>query len=258
MTTKTIIRTLCLLLCMAIAPNLGAQELEEPYLMWESILLTPDYEELADLQKGMSAHNKKFHTEGPNAVTVFNIVTGPNAGKLVWVMGPMMFRHNDERPQDKAHDADWRDNVMPYIEDLETVEYWRKDAKIEVPFASENTSPGDYPLLMVRYHEVNPGKGYAMQRLFGQIADAIKSMEMDSPWGVYYNEFRQGYTIGRHIATIGFFKNWTELDRDVNFREYFEKTHGDNAWQPFVDEMDATFSNSWDEIWQYNADLSGK
>ena len=89
------------------------------------------------------------------------------------------------------------------------------------------------------------------------MSETVKAMDGENPWGVYTNEFQQGFTIGRHIATVGFMKNWAELDDDDNFKETFIKVHGDNSWRAFLDGMADTFANTWDEIWEYNAELSG-
>ncbi len=82
-------------------------------------------------------------------------------------------------------------------------------------------------------------------------------MDGDNPWGIYYNEFRQG-DLGRHIATVVPLENWAELDDDGNFKKTFLKVHGENSWEPFLENMNDTFSNSWDEIRSFNANLSGQ
>ena len=83
-----------------------------------------------------------------------------------------------------------------------------------------------------------------------KVSETIKSMEGENPWGLYYNEFIQG-DLGRHVATVSFMKTWAEMDEDRNFRKAFEKLHGENSWDNFMDTMDDTFSNRWDEIWVY-------
>lgn len=247
-------------LFMMVAISLGAvltvNAQDDSYTMFESLMLTPDNTKLKALGEAMSKHNKKYHATGPYLARVYNISTGPNAGKLVWEMGPLKFSDLDGRPSKGGHDEDWRDNVMPNIKKMNTVEYWKERSKIS------NTSMLDpnkvtHPLLYIRYREINKGKGSNITRLLKQISETVKAMDGENPWGVYTNEFQQGYTIGRHIATVGFMKNWAELDDDTNFKETFIKVHGDNSWQAFLDGMDDTFANTWDEIWEYNANLSG-
>lgn len=108
--------------------TLNAQEDSKDYEMMESILLTPDYTKLKVLGENMRAHNTKYHNDGPYKASVYNISTGPNTGKLVWMMGPLKYTHLDSRPEVDGHDEDWRDNVMPYIKKNHTGEYWRMDS----------------------------------------------------------------------------------------------------------------------------------
>ena len=108
----------------------------------------------------------------------------------------------------------------------------------------------------MRYDDISDD-AHIINTVFEKISKAVKGMEGDNPWGLYYNMFRQG-DLGRHIATVSFFKNWTEFDEDRNFKEAFLKANGENSWQNFQNQLDATFTNSWDEIWQYNKHMSGQ
>ncbi len=225
--------------------------------MWESFYITPDYTKLKELGEALSAHNKKYHgEEGPHHAIVFNVVSGPNIGKMVWQMGPLKFSHLDSRPSDNGHNEDWRDNVMPYVKKMSHGEYWKQDVEAS---NTEGMSGdiNDTPILHIRFHEVAKDHGYSVDHLLNQISETIKAMDGDNPWGVYDNQFRQGYRIGRHLATVSFLKNYAEYDEPSKFRETFEKVHGEDAWQPFVRGMMDSMSNSWDEIWEYNAELSG-
>lgn len=234
--------------------SLQAQE-DSEYAMWESFYITPDNTKLKALGEAMAKHNKKYHKEGPYSASVYNVVTGPNTGKLVWRMGPLNYSHLDGRPSADGHDEDWRDNVMPNIKKLSTGEYWKQDNKFSNTSMLEGADPVN--ILHVRFWEVEKGKGYQIDHLFQQISNAVKDMDGENPWGVYYNEFRQGYRIGRHIATVMFLDNWAEYDEDDNFKEHFVKVNGENSWKAFDEGMSETFSNSWDEVQEYNATLSG-
>ncbi len=227
------------------------------YNMWESIILTPDNTKLKALGEALAKHNKAYHKTGVYEAKVYNIASGPNAGKIVWEMGPLKFSDLDGRPSKGGHDEDWRDNVMPNIKKMGTVEYWKEDKKLS-NVAMLDPDKVTHPLLYIRYHEVSKGTGSNVNRLLKQISETIKAMDGENPWGVYDNQFRQGYTIGRHIATVGFMKNWAEVDEDNKFKETFLKVNGDDSWDAFIDGMADSFSNSWDEIWEYNAKLSGK
>ena len=232
-----------------------AQEgtMEEP--IWESIMLTPDNTKLKVFGENMRKHNQKYHNAGAHSVTVYTINSGPNTGKLVWMMGPLKFADLDTRPAAGGHDEDWRDNVMPYVKKIESGEYWEQDDKLS------NTSmltPDNsiYPILHVRYWEVNSEHGHSVDRVLKQISDAVKSMEGENPWGVYDNLFRQG-NLGRHLATVGFSKKWAEYDEDPKFKAAFLKVHGNESWDTFILDYDQVLDNSWDEIWVYDKKLSG-
>lgn len=234
-----------------------AQDDPSSYQMWESIVLTPDNTQLKTLGENMRSHNQKYHAKGSaHEATVYHISSGPNAGKLMWEMGPLTFSTLDSRPAEGGHDEDWRDSIMPYIKKMGTVEYWREMDKLSnVGMLDDDNSK--YPILYLRYFEVARGHGYSIDHLLKQMSDAVKGMDGENPWGLYDNQLRQGYDIGRHIAWVSFLKNWAEFDDDNSFKDAFIKVHGESAWDPFLKGMADTFSNSWDEIWVYDKEMSG-
>ncbi len=255
------IKNSILLMCMvAIAfgsmINVQAQDESKDYKMWEDIMLTPDNTKLKVLQENMRKHNMTYHKSGPSKATVYNIASGPNSGNIIWEMGPMMFKHNDTRPGEGGHDADWRDNVMPYIKKIQTIEYWTADKKLNNTEMLDDDN-SKYPIFFVRYYEVMDGPTPGINTFFERISKTVKSLDGVNPWGVYYNEFRQG-DLGRHIATFSFSPNWADFDRDVNWVENFNKVNGENSWQNQQDLYNVTFKNTWDEIWVYNAQMSGQ
>ena len=251
---KNLIASL-LMLFMFVSISFDAKaQSPEPYSMWESIMLTPDYKELKTLQANMRAHNKKYHNKAPYDAQVYNISTGPNAGKIIWQMGPMMLSHNDNRPSEGGHDEDWRDNVMPYIKKMHTAEYWKQDDDL-TNIDAITSNGGEWPILFIRYFELSDDHGYTMKSVFKQASATAKSLNL--PWGLYYNAFLQG-DIGRHVAVVNFHKNWTSIDTPRKFKDGYEKIYGENSWENFMDTVDDTFKNQWDEIWVYNKAMSGK
>ena len=236
--------------------NVNAQEESDDYRMWEDIMLSPDNTKLKVLGDNMRKHNMTYHKEGHFKATVYNIASGPNSGNIIWEMGPLKYSHNDTRPGEGGHDADWRDNVMPYIKKIKTIEYWTADKKLN------NTSmlDGDnskYPIYFVRYYEIADGPTPGIKTFFERISKTVKALDGVNPWGVYYNEFRQG-DLGRHISTWSFSPNWTDFDKDVNWVDTFNKVNGENSWANQQDLYDATFKNSWDEVLVFNAHMSGE
>jgi len=224
--------------------------------MWEMIMLTPDNTKLKVLGENMRKHNQQYHKDGPHQASVWNISSGPNSGKMVWQMGPLGYSHLDSRPSEGGHDEDWRDNVMPYIKKMGSVEYWKADAEFNNTTMLDPTQVS-HPILFIRYYEIEPGMGFSIRTFFGRMHKTVIALDGENPWGLYANEFRQG-DLGRHFADVSFFKNWTEFDKDVKWVETFNKTNGNNSWQNQVNMAQATFKNSWDEIWTYNKNLSGQ
>ncbi len=246
-----------MLMAIAMCFSQSIQAQDDSYTMWENIMITPDNAKLAALTKAMRAHNQKYHANGVYKASVFNISSGPNANNLIWSMGPMMYRHMDARPSEGGHDADWSNNVMPNIKKIQTIEYWsawNADFQNTSMLQSESVT---HPILFLRIWEVNPGQGHNLGTFFERVSKAVKALEGEAPWGIYSNDFIQGIDIGRHFATISFWKNWTEFDKGRgNFREAYEKAN-DNSWQSHLSMRDATFRNWWDEIWVYNKEMSG-
>ncbi|WP_431136453.1 hypothetical protein [Psychroserpens mesophilus] len=251
---KSIASLMMLALMFTFSTTVNAQESED-YTMWQSVMLTPDYTKLKTLGENMRKHNETYHKEGPYKATVFNITAGPNAGSMIWQMGPLMFKHGDDRPGDGGHDADWRDNVMPYIKKIHTIEYWSQDD--EKSNTSMLTSPEfSHPILFIRYFEVSDDHDYTMNNHFKQVSETIKSMPGDNPWGLYYNQFLQG-DLGRHVAGVRFYKDWKDFDKDREFKAAYKKLFGADQWDVFIENINDTFTNQWDEIWVYNKNLSG-
>ena len=250
----------CNLLLMMVAMVFGtvltinAQD-DTSYQMWENIMITPDNTKLKVLGENMRKHNQKYHNAGPHKATVYNITTGPNSGKFIWQMGALTYPDLDTRPAVGGHDEDWRDNIMPYVKKIHTTEYWKGDSKLNNTDMLDGDS-SKYPILFVRVYEVADGPAPGVGFFFERMSKTVKALDGVNPWGVYYNEFRQG-DLGRHIATASFSPNWADFDRDVNWVETFKKVNGENSWQNQINLRNATFSNSWDEIWVYDKNLSG-
>lgn len=255
MTKKNLSFLMMVALVLGTMTSVKAQD-DSKYEMWESIMMTPDYTKLKVLGENMRKHNQKYYKEGAYEAT-YNIATGPNVGKMIWEMGPLTYSFLDKRPSAGGHDEDWRDNVMPYIKKMHTAEYWKEDAKLSNTSMLDGDS-SKHPLLYVRYWEVNPNHDYQINALFKQVSETIKAMEGDNPWGFYDNEMTQGLNIGRHLSTVSFMKNWAEMDKADTFKSTFIKVHGEAAWDSFLKSTQDAFSNSWDEVSEYNATLSGK
>ena len=242
-------RTLALVLLLAL-PLFVIQAQDDGYTMYETIVLEPETEDLAGLMEAMAEHNKTYHNEGAYSAIVWQIATGPNAGKLVWMMGPCTYTDLDGRPAGE-HDTHWANEVMPHIESGGPAEYWRRDDDLS------HTDGQPRPIVAIRYLEIEKGQGYRLQGLLQKLSDAVGASDDDTPWSVYYNEFQQGWDIGRHIALVSGLNTWSEFDKPDTFVQDFEKHHGENTWQPFLREWQEVIHNSWDEVWTIMPALTG-
>jgi len=73
---------------MLLLPFLAISQNNTEYGVFENALLTPNPTQISQFEKGITAHNKKYHGEGPYGVRVYWISNGPNTGSYVWTMGP--------------------------------------------------------------------------------------------------------------------------------------------------------------------------
>jgi hypothetical protein len=224
--------------------------------IYEYIMLSPVTSQLKTLQDNMRKHNQKYHSSGPYTAYVFNIATGKDAGKIVWQMGPIQLSDLDARPSDNGHDEDWRDNIMPYVRYQTDAEYWNTDANLSL-FKDMSTESVSHPLLAVRFYNVHRGKRNQVDNIFKNRSAALEGLDNAAPWGLFYNMFQQGEQ-GRHIASVRYFKNWTDYAEPRNFMESYEEVHGNGSWANLMDLMQDAFSDSWDVFFQYDAYMSGK
>ncbi len=226
----------------------------EPYVMFESIILSPSPKTIPTFSQKMAIHNKTFHATGPYEAAVYNIVTGPNVGKVVWMMGPCTFTDLDNRPKGSAHDSDWAGNVVPLLNGAEHAEYWKRDDKLSLPITRQTP----YPLYYIRIVDVEKGQSYKVDALLEKLSAAVKSDPDQTNWSIFDNLFFQGYKTGRHIAFVTGMLTWSELDKDGKFAKVYNKIHGENSFNNFQKEWTEIFSDTYDEIWSYDAEMSGK
>ena len=236
--------------CLLLPSALLAQD-EEETMLFETVMLTPDLENLEELHAAMREHNQTFHSEGPYTARVYNITTGPDFGKLMWVMGPLSsYGDLDGRPSGEDHSEHWMYEVLPHIKELGTAEYWEHDSELSNPVE------GDYSVYMMRHNKINQKYGFLLNGALEKISETVKAMDGDNPWHVFWNQFVQG-DLGRHFLVEWPMENWAGLDDNPNFRATFEEVHGEDAWIPWQRTMDLVIEDSYDEIWTLIPEMSG-
>jgi hypothetical protein len=228
---------------------------DDGYFQLETIILTPMPGHAKELSDNMAAHNKTYHAEVPYTAQVFGISSGPNIGKLVWMMGPCTFTDLDKRPGEGGHDEDWANNVMPHVKGISHGEYWRRDGEMVIDNRADQTVT--MPMYMIRYSTVAPGQSYRVNGLMEKVHATLAAIDDVDYWAFYRNIFLQGNENGRHVATVSGLNSWSEFDESLGFSKKFDEIHGEGAHEKFRKEINEVFSNTWHEIWSLNKKMSG-
>lgn len=229
---------------MAISQN------TEP-LIFENGLIKCSPANVKQFEKGVAAHNKKYHAEGPYGARVYTIGNGPNTGSYMWVMGPLPWSAMDSRPKLEGHDEDWTNNVMPYMLPEGDQTYWEFEVEL-------SHFPKDFMLknLLVDMYDVKRMKGQEAKDLLKKINKVMVEKFPDESFGIYTNEFPSTKE-GRDIAFISFFEKSAWLGEDNDFVAKYNSVHGAGSFAKFLKDWEDVTNGSETEMWRYRADLSG-
>ena len=224
----------------------------QDYNLYETIYLTALPGSGNELQQELARHNKEFHSEAPHAAFVDFVVNGPQAGDLIWVMGPSTFSDHDSRPSGDPHDSDWAGNVLAHARSGKA-EYWRQNS--ELSYLPESSEDEDRPLARVRFFEV--ADNALFQKVQGQVVAINKARGISRPRAMFQKQFQ--HTDGRDWATVTDYTSWSELDEEQpgNFQETFGELYGDDAWETFQEEAGQAIISRRDEWHQSIPELSG-
>ena len=235
-------KTLIAFLILALSFGVQAQE-DDSYHMYETIRLKPDTRHLKELSANMAAHNKKYHSEGPYTALVWQISTGPDAGSLVWMMGPCKFSDLDSRPSADGHDEDWMGNVMPHTHGMKDGNYW----KMWNDFGYMPSEDFQGAIMRVRYVNLKPGKYEEYKHLLGAIQKVYDANSFKSSMSVYDNWSGGGKA---DVALVWQYPNWAVFDEDMQFWKKYEEVHGDNSWATFIEAIRDYSDGGWSETYQ--------
>ena len=215
------------MLCIGVT---RAQEDDYSTFMYETIYLTPIPAKIAELNAGLSAHNKKYHGEGDYSAWVQSVLTGRHTGEYVWGMGPGNFARLDSRPAANGHDDDWNTSVMPYISEMSNAEYW-------VRSADHNYTPEEDPggnKIRIRFYRVKRGQNQKFSEMFTKIVEVFRSKGYNRFVSLYWNNFPTAR--GRNAATVSGVPNWAMYDEDGTFVADFESVHGEGTFEKWLEE----------------------
>ncbi|HMB63668.1 MAG TPA: hypothetical protein VKN36_11385 [Eudoraea sp.] len=228
-----------------------AQEYQE-HLVIQNVMLTVEKGHIEAFEKGVAAHNKKFHAEGPYQSSVFSISSGKNAGKYIWNMGPLPWSAMDGRPgKENGHDADWDANVVPHLTAEVDVNYWRfhpNFSDFSKDFTLKNLSV--YMIDIKRSKQMD-----FMNKVIQKVHQVYSEKLPGQRRGVYTNEL--GNKDGLDFAWVDFFDSLSWMGQEDKFPQQFEEVHGTGSFTSFLADVEATTDGQWTELWAFRKDLSG-
>lgn len=243
---KPIKALLCAIFTFALSFSLSAQD-----LVFEMVTLTPKAGAQKELVKGMKEHNDTFHSDGAHGVRCYSINSGPDAGKIMWVMGPAPWSALDERPGTGAHDEHWDTRVSPNLEPGAHVEYYSFSRSL-------SHFPKDFTLknLLGRYVDVKPGQMYRYNELIKKAREVYEKEMPGETFGVYHNQLGNSKD-GRDVLIVWFFDNMGWMGEDSGFAEKYDKVHGAGSYVNFRKEVSDIVEGSNDVLLSYEGDMGG-
>jgi hypothetical protein len=220
------------------------------YAMFENFYFTPMNGHAADLQKALSAHNQKYHPAGDYAAQVYSVLNGPNAGKLIWSMGPTTWTKIESRPTEEGHDSDWDENVSIHIESYDATEFYKMDEDL-----SRITGPFDLNVLRIWTVDIGDGHKHHFDVLMKRIKEVNDASDSEVPFGVYRRQLSGSH--GMDVVLVWFVESLAYFDQDSDFAERYEAVHGEGAMDILIDDWNAITDRVDMEIWRFMPDMSG-
>ena len=223
------------------------------YEMWQVIYIKPKLDKVDLFRKALAAHNKKYHATGANKVGVSSIITGPNSGEYVWVMGPTTWTKLDGAPGEGEHTIDLEKNINPNCESIGETMYWRgvKEVSYESPGSAA------FKKSRMRASYIYPGQ---MERFIGLMKQVVEVCKVKKYPGSFAMAAREGLAAAPRPNAVTFtsFDKWAFWDSDT-FAKDFEEVNGSGSWHRFLEEiglcMDRTLT--YDEMSETVPELGG-
>lgn len=232
------------LLILFLTPLFGlAQEEEEKpkSQIVELLYLKPEKGKVEMLKKAIAAHNKKYHAQAPYGAGLYNIVTGNEAGMMVWAMGPFSYTELDDAPGEGEHMKQWRETVDPYVAEYGRVEHWRYNK------ALSHRNEENERLQELWFMDVENDEYYRFKEFMSKVQKVMA--KMDDEMEVWNTEFNQ--QDGRDVAIIFTFSKWADRDmQDWKMEEEYDAMHGDGSWDNALEEFKDFTNNFTMEVWR--------
>jgi len=204
--------------------------ISQDYTMFMSIELDPAPGKSLELEKGVKAHNAKYHTEGSSKGYLWAVMSGPRSGKYVWGQGPMTWGDMDI-PLSEAHSADWEKNVASHCSAVSNFTYMRRDDERSYNPENEVTASK----FLARIFNVTGNRG-ALLNALGEIGKVCKAKKYDQARRVYNSVFNQANN--QEVVLIYPFESFTQFETSTGlprgFQQDFEEINGFGSWQRLV------------------------
>ena len=199
-------------------------------LVFEVLYILPEKGMEDKFEAGISAHDLKYHPEGPYGVGMHKIMYGEKAGWYVWVMGPTTYGSLDTRPdKENGHMEDWKKNVDPYVAQYGYSGLWNFNSKL---------SYGMDILMKNKYFEhwgvdLKPNQYYRFKGIIGKLQKVYESLGTTA-FIVVENTLHQAD--GPDVALMWSFNSFGDWQKDPGPKAEYEKLYGANSWQNMIDE----------------------
>ena len=234
------------LVCLIAFPVI-AQESDTDYTMYQTILLSAKDGQRADLVAGIDEHNEMYHEEGHERVNVWNIMSGPRMGKMLWIKGPLTWTNLDTEHPKADHMDHWWGSVTPHA-NMEGMEFWRQWSGLS--YMPEGMSPG---VMVVRFFKVKQQKWNNVAHSWKPIIKLYSENNYNMGLQVFRHATNTGD--GRDIAVIWYHENFASMDMDRNFWDSYEESYGMDR-REYFEGWNSIAEFQGMEIMQLNQELS--
>ncbi len=233
---------------MALLLGFHVQAQDDDYVMYQVLRMSPKSGHNKQLVDGLKSHNSKYHgEEGSEAVNVWNIMSGPRTGSMLWVKGPRTWSDFDTPLEADGHMDDWWANVDSHA-DVHEWEYWGLWG--DLYYMPEGMQP---KVVVVRTFDIEPEKNNNVRHMW----EAMLKIYQENNWDVGLQIYRNWANAGddRDMAIMWVHDSWASMDRDRNFWEKYVELFGMDRREYFENWRDVSNYKGM-EIWTLNEDLS--
>ncbi len=236
---------------LLLAPLMLISQTTDEYLIIENATITANPTKIAEFEKGLASHNKKYHSEGAFGARTYWITNGDNAGKYVLVTGPLPWSALDNRPNQEGHSEDWNKNVAAYAMPNWNQTYWKFQTDI-------SNFPKDFMVnkLHLSIYDIKRFKGAKAVGLMKKIHKVMTEKFPDDPYGIYTNEMPSTKE-GRDMVFVSFFNKSSWMGEDIEFPKKYDEVHGDGSFAHFLKDWEEVTVGGEQEVWLFRKDLSG-